>query len=188
MQWTKIILRKCLCLTMQVDRQVDRTTLSLNNKCSVRRQRRRIIKREAWTATTLKFKGWIHRIHGSFQESFPAHNSTLLLDKISDLVARPSSHRVFSRCHKTFSRSAGREWLKYPRQSTSYIRALNFAIKQIEVMFYLMECITMVVFTVAIIDSIHVLEDLFNLSLQRRKKKRGKAHNDPIQFEHLKSA
>lgn len=98
--------------------QVDRTTLSLNNKCSGRRQKRRIIEREAWTATTLKFKGGIHE---SFQESFSAHNSTLLLDKISDRGPPAVASCIFT-MPQNFSRSGTwyREWLKYSEQSTSY--------------------------------------------------------------------
>jgi len=89
---------------MRVDKQVGCTTLCLNNKRSGRRQRRRIIKREAWTATILKFKGGIH---GSFQESFSAHNSTLLLDKISEGGRRRVVyfHDAF---HETFP-AAGRD-------------------------------------------------------------------------------
>ena len=84
-----------------------RTTLLLNNKCSGRRQRRRIIKREAWTTTTLKFKGGIHR---SFQESFSAHNSTLLLDKISDGSPSAIASCVLW-CHEIFFTAGLISWM-----------------------------------------------------------------------------
>lgn len=137
--------------------KVDPITLCLNNKCSDGRQRQRIIKREAWTATTLSLKAGYY---GSFQESFSAHNSTLLLDKISDGNNSPAASRhVLSRRHKTSTAAARyREWLKYPGQSIPCFCALSINIKRMREVLYRTECITMMVFAVGIIDFIHVLE------------------------------
>lgn len=159
-----------------MDGQVDCTALSLNNKCSRRRQRQCIIKQEAWTVTTLKFKSGIH---GSFQESFSAHNSTLLFDKISDSGPLIVVSYIFDATKLFLQRDATSRMIKIFR--IIHICASSMSIRQMRQILYRTEYITMMVFTLCRNNWFHSRpRNLSNVSQKRRR-----AHVT-IQFEQAK--